>query len=146
VDGLWSGDRFVPFDCYIHQFDLSEARSCLQNRTIVIAGASVMRGFFTGLARTISEHFLVDSTSPHRHVTPQVSSSGKVVKSDWWKRRAEIALCAKSAHGALSNGGRAMNGKCTSGCWSCEEQVGSARIAYLWTDTVSSDSWDAIVR
>jgi hypothetical protein len=129
--------------CIMRKF---QARRCLQNGIIVIAGVSVMRGFFTRLARTISEHFLIDSGSPHGHVTPQMSSSGKVVRSDWWKRRAEIALCAKSAHGAFSDGGRAMNGKCTSGCWSCEEQVGSTRIVYLWTDTVSSDSWDSIVR
>ena len=94
--------------CIMRKF---QARRCLQSNIIVIAGVSVMRGFFTRLARTISEHFLIDSGSPHGHVTPQMSSSGKVVRSDWWKRRAEIALCAKSAHGAFSDGGRAMNGK-----------------------------------
>ena len=108
IDGVWSRGAFLPFNCSITEFSRADAQACLQNRSIVVFGNSVMRGFFTGLMRLVSDKYPLAADLPR---TKQLSSTGTIVESNWWSRLAEKALCPKiddvgSLHGKLQVKGR----------------------------------------
>jgi hypothetical protein len=143
IDGVWSNGHYIPFFCRIQLLSVSAAQACIQNRSIVLAGTSVVRGLFFALIEKLGAQTGVDSNLP---VTRQLSSHGKMVSSNWWRRRAEMSICPKQP----SNGDSQLSGRCRSGCWSCMHTVGEGRIAYVWThthaNTTLSDRFESITR
>ncbi len=137
IDGVWSDGRYIPFFCRIPELSIPAAQACIQNRSIVLSGTSVVRGFFFGLLERLGAETGVDSKLP---VMRQVSAQGRVVESNWWRRRAEMSICPKQpAHVGVS-------GSCRSGCWSCMHTVGEGRVAYVWTRATLSDRFESITR
>jgi hypothetical protein len=144
IDGVWSSNRYIPFFCRIPELNVTAAQACIQNRSIVLAGTSVVRGLFFGLLGQLGAETGIDSKLP---VTRQLSSHGKVVSSNWWRRRAEMSVCPKQpSHGGVQQ----VSGRCRSGCWSCMHTVGEGQIAYVWThthaNTTLSDRFESITR
>jgi hypothetical protein len=137
IDGVWSHGRFVPFFCRIPELSVPAAQACIQNRSIVLAGTSVVRGLFFGLLQRLGAETGIESRLP---VTQQRNAQGKVVASNWWRRRAEMNICPKQPASV------GVSGRCRSGCWSCMHTVGDGRIAYVWTRTTLSDRFESISR
>ena len=140
IDGVWSDGRYIPFFCRIPELSIPAAQACIQNRSIVFSGNSVVRGFFFGLLERLGAQTGVDSKLP---VMRQLSSQGNVVESNWWRRRAETSICPKWPGFGL---GFRVSGSCRSGCWSCMHTVGEGRVAYVWTRATLSGMFESITR
>ena len=142
IDGVWANGTFFPFFCTIPVLGVEAARACMQNRSIIIGGNSVMRGLFLRLRNRFLDEAVIDDQSP---VILQRSASGKLVDSNWWHRRAEMTVCPKTP-GSFQG----MAAKCRSRCWSCMEEVGGGRVAYVWIKAIDrsapSDRWASIIR
>jgi hypothetical protein len=137
IEGIWREKTFIPLYCTIPVLSAMEARACVQNRSIILAGTSVMRGLFYGVLRRLE---LQTGMGSHLPTSRQASSIGKTVQSNWWRRRAEMSVCPKRR-----GEGGGLNA-CRSGCWSCLHEVGAGRVAYLWSLTADSDHWPSVIR
>ena len=134
IDGVWSHGRFVPFFCQIPELSVAAAQACIQNRSILLAGTSVVRGLFFGLLERLGAETGIDRLS----VARERNSQGSFFASNWWRRRAEMSICPKQpAHVGVFR-------RCRTGCSSCMHTVGEGRIAYLWTRTTMTDRFESI--